>query len=132
MVTEAIPFNVCGTFSAVCVAVYDGDTVTVAMKFRQEQPELFKIRMLGINAPEIKTRKKDKAGNAVPEADRQKEKAAGIAAGNFLREKILNKDIRVDCTGFDHFGRVLGRIFFNGEDMSEMMLNNDHAVKFMV
>ena len=36
--------------------IYDGDTVTAAMKFRSNHYELFKIRIQGIDTPEIKYR----------------------------------------------------------------------------
>ena len=121
---EPESFTIRGDYSAKCVAVYDGDTITVEMKFRQEQPELFKIRLLGINAPEIRVLKSV--------ADREEIKKKAIEARDFLRDMVLDKEVTVNCAGLDGFGRVLGIITVKGvpKSINDIMLDEGHAEQF--
>jgi len=87
-------------YDAYVTAVYDGDTITVDIDlgldiFLQNQ----KIRLFGIDAPEV----------------RGKDKDAGIYARDWLRSNILDKHIVIhtikDSKG--KYGRYLGIIFIN-------------------
>ena len=88
-----------------CVHVYDGDTIQVVFPL---QNELFRwtCRLSGVDTPEIRTR-----NNA--------EKQFGYDVRNYLREKILNKMIVIECGEFDKYGRLLGKIF----------LQEDHVIQ---
>lgn len=102
---------------AKCVYVYDGDTIHVVFKMPNSS-ECFKwvIRMMGIDTPEMKTK------NLV-------EKAKAIQSRDFLKGKILDKVVILDCLEFDKYGRLLGNIFLEGEEqsLSQQMINNGHA-----
>lgn len=115
-------FTIKGDFQGICTDVYDGDTITVEIPFRQEELESFRIRMLRINAPEIKVR--------MTEPDRAAIKLAGLAAKDFLKEKIFEKEVQLQCSGFDNFGRVLATVFCDNEDICQLMLDSGHAVPF--
>jgi micrococcal nuclease len=82
-----------------CVDVYDGDTITVA--FKRSNEELIykhKIRLLGIDTPEVRTKNLE-------------EKKKGIEIRDILREKILNKIIFIKCGKFDKYGRLLAYVY---------------------
>lgn len=85
-----------------CVDVYDGDTIQVVF---QMQTELFRwtCRLTGIDTPEIRTRNKT-------------EKQFGYTVRNYLRERILNKMVVIECGEFDKYGRLLGKIFLKEEN----------------
>ena len=85
-----------------CVDVYDGDTIQVVF---QMQTELFRwtCRLTGIDTPEIRTRNKT-------------EKQFGYTVRNYLREKILNKMVVIECGEFDKYGRLLGKIYLKQEN----------------
>jgi endonuclease YncB( thermonuclease family) len=102
---------------AKCVYVYDGDTIHVVFKMPNSS-ECFKwvIRMMGIDTPEMKTK------NTV-------EKAKAVQSRDFLKGKILDKVVILDCLEFDKYGRLLGNIFLEGEEqsLSQQMIANGHA-----
>merc|ERR1719231_1697933 len=62
------------------VSVYDGDTITVAARHHKGSPALFKVRLAGIDAPEMR------GGSAA-------EKQAALAARDFLRDLVLEKHV---------------------------------------
>lgn len=75
------------------------------------------IRLMGIDTPEIK------AKNAT-------EKAAAVAARDFLRGLILDKVIIIKCLEFDKYGRLLGNLFTTDnttKSLSELMIEKGHA-----
>ena len=103
-------------------AVYDGDTVTVDIdlgfnsKLCNE-----KLRLLGINAPEIR-------GGT----DETRQKAR--EARDFLRSLILNKHVTVrtvkDQKG--KYGRYLAIIYLpDGQCVNLSMIENNHAEKYI-
>ena len=97
-------------FDATVVKVHDGDTITVSSLFRSF---VFPIRFLGIDAPEMN--------------------AGGEKARDWLRERILNKDVKVLIDRnkrVGKFGRLLGRIFHNGLDVGDEMLRNGLVTTF--
>ena len=104
------------TFKCKIVKCYDGDTVHAVFKF-DDKFQRFRIRLLGIDSAEIRT--KDKT---------QKELA--IKAKNRITELILNKIVYVECDKFDSFGRVLGVIRINKNDsksINDIMLEEGYC-----
>ena len=107
------------------VAVYDGDTITVASRVASTGPWLFKVRLVGIDAPEM--RAKDAA-----------EKAAATEARDALRGEILNTIVDLDVQpNLDKYGRILARVTrqrgcLGGrkEDMSTWLLDRGYAVPY--
>ncbi len=75
------------------VGIADGDTVTVLNSSNTQ----FKIRLMGIDAPE----KKQGFGNKSKE---------------FLSDLVFNKRVTVEYSKQDKYGRTVGKIFVNGVD----------------
>ena len=96
-----------------CVDVYDGDTIQVVF---QLQTELFRwtCRLTGIDTPEIRTRNKT-------------EKQFGYTVRNYLREKILNKMVVIECGEFDKYGRLLGKIYLKQEKDAQSGGDNENS-----
>ena len=97
--------------------VVDGDTIDVTVDLGFSIFHNVTVRLLGINAPE--TRTKD-----------LKEKARGFEAKDFLR--IYLDDNRysfmsMESDKLDGFGRSLAHVFVDGENLSELMLREGHA-----
>lgn len=92
------------TYKAFVKEVYDGDTITVDifLGFNITMTNI-KIRLLGIDTPEIRT--KDLI-----------EKEKGLITRDWLREKILNKKILLHTKEKGKFGRWLGVIWSINED----------------
>lgn len=78
---------------AKCVANYDGDTVDIVFKYKNEFIKV-NCRIIGIDTPELKSKNK-------------KLKKLAYRAKQFLADTILNKVVVVHMLDFDKFGRVL-------------------------
>ena len=86
------------------VRVADGDTITVLDTANAHH----KIRFHGIDAPE-------------------KGQAFGKAAGKFLAGLVAGRDVRVEYTKCDRYGRILGTVFCDGRDINLEMLKAGYA-----
>lgn len=75
--------------------VLDGDTVETA--------DVQKIRLKGINTPE-------------------KSMLLSEEAKNFLEEQVLGKAVEVESFGQDKYGRILGYLFLDGENVNVKIL----------
>ena len=104
-------------YNAFVEKVYDGDTITCDIDcgfgiILKKQ----KIRLYGINTPEIKGIEREK----------------GIKSRDKLREKILNKNIIIktikDKKG--KYGRILGIIYYNNENINDWLISNNLATKY--
>jgi len=82
-----------GTILGKVVGVSDGDTITVldTEKFQH------KVRLIGIDAPE-------------------KKQAFGQASKQSLSELVFDKDVKVEVTKLDRYGRGLGTVFVGEVD----------------
>ena len=84
---------------------YDGDTCTSS--------EGEKIRLACIDTPEIRG-KKAKPNEA-------------IAARNFLNNKIKGKKVSIRRITEDKYGRTVGELSFNGENLQEILVKEGRA-----
>ena len=76
------------------VAVADGDTITVLDESKQQH----KIRLMGIDAPE-------------------KKQAYGQSSKESLSDLVYMKDVDVFWLKHDRYGRTIGKVSFDGNDM---------------
>ena len=99
-------------YKAKCLRVIDGDTVELMFDLGMNQFRKERVRIYGINTPEIFGVKKE-----------TEEYAKGMEAKEFVEEFVKDADLLVqtikDKTG--KYGRYLARIFkFEGDDMVKM------------
>ncbi len=101
-------------YSAFVESVYDGDTITISIDcgfgiVLKKQ----KIRLYGINTPEV----------------RGEERELGLISRDKLREKILNKDIVIETIKDKKgkYGRYLGIIYYEGENINDWLVKNKLA-----
>ena len=85
--------------------VTDGDTLWVRPSAGSEA---VKIRMDGIDAPEIC-------------------QSHGAASRDALAARVLHQNVSVHARSRDGYGRVLGRIELQREDVGEWMVSQGHA-----
>lgn len=111
-------------YKAEVLSVYDGDTITVMIDQGMKHFARVKVRMIGINTPEIRTKDLD-------------EKARGYAAKEYLKSRIEGKTIVINTVKKGKFGRWLGVIWLYGEGMEELgeslndeMIRMGHAVAY--
>jgi len=99
-------------FIAQVIKVHDGDTVTLRTNFRDFD---FPLRLASIDAPELNT--------GVP----------GEESRDFLKGIVENETVQVKINRFnrvDKYGRLLGDIVVNGQNVGELMLIFGYALPF--
>ena len=89
-------------FEAVVVSVYDGDTITV------RTDETIKIRLYGIDAPELK-------------------QLFGQASKQALSGLVFGKKVTVKPDKKDRYGRTIARVEIDGRDVSVQMVGTGMA-----
>lgn len=106
------------TYKAHVVSIYDGDTLTVDIDLGFcVNLKKIKVRLFGLNTPEIKGQSRDK----------------GLISRDALRSRILDKDIviRTIKDQQEKYGRWLGIVELDGEDINHWMIVNKYAVPYM-
>ena len=76
------------------IAVHDGDTVALQNESGQK-----KIRLAGIDAPELN-------------------QPFGIESWRSLREAVIEKQVQVETSKIDKYGRVVGKVMLDGRDIN--------------
>lgn len=89
------------------VHVSDGDTVTL----KDEDGEKHKVRLNGIDAPEIG-------------------QDYGDESRDFVKQLALNKSASVEVIGVDQYDRVLGILYIGGINVNEELLSNGLAWQY--
>ena len=87
--------------------VHDGDTVTC----HDTSGRAHKIRLLGIDAPEIK-------------------QPHGTLARSALERKVGHRRVAVESRGYDKHGRLLGKLWLDERDVCREMVAEGHAWVF--
>ena len=101
--------------------VVDGDTIDVTLDLGFSVLHKTRVRLFGIDTPESRTRNKD-------------EKARGKMSAAFLKMAVEGADTVVIRTKLrdskGKFGRVLGTVVCDGEDINEAMIDAHLAAKY--
>jgi len=102
------------------IKVVDGDTVDVNIDVGFSIFHKARVRMYGMDTPESRTRDLD-------------EKARGLISKQFIVDKVANAKeiiIKTQKDGKGKFGRVLGKIFIDGENINQSMIDQSLAVEY--
>ena len=107
--------------------VVDGDTIDVHIDLGFSVSVKKRVRFVGINAPESRTRD-------------LKEKARGLAAKDRVKAMLAeNPSFTLESTEIGKYGRVLGKIHLNVLDgvecltqicLNEQLVKENHAVEY--
>ena len=102
------PFRqITSSFNAKCVKVTDGDSIRVTWTGRDFD---FPVRLSGINAPELNN--------------------GGKESGDWLRDLILDKEIRIEIDRDNRvgkFGRIIGEVIHNGININQLSLSQGRS-----
>ena len=115
------------TYRAKVVDIYDGDTITVLIRYRLKTIK-FKVRMLGYDSPEMRPLWNN--------PNRFEIKKSAIKAKIALQNKIINKIVNLECGDFDKYGRLLGTVYINGGlcessiNINQWMIYNGFGYKY--
>jgi len=99
--------------------VVDGDTVDAIVDLGFDTWKHIRVRLVGINTPETRTRDLE-------------EKARGLAAKDFVVEMFKNHQNKfiLHSQGVGKYGRCLGNIFFGDKSLNDMLISEGHAVEY--
>ena len=106
-------------YSAKVLRVVDGDTLDAQVDLGFDTFKKIRIRLVGINTPESRTR------DLV-------EKEKGLAAKARVKELLKehkNKFI-LHSQGVGKFGRCLGEIFLGDSKLNDILIEEGHAVPY--
>ena len=106
-------------YNAKCLRVVDGDTVDATVDLGFDTWKKIRIRLVGINTPETRTRDLE-------------EKAKGLAAKNFLIDllKKHNNEFILHSQGVGKYGRCLDNLFLGEANVNDLLINEGHAVEY--
>ena len=109
------------TYNVTLDRVVDGDTIDVIVDLGFFIMKKVRVRLLGVDAPETRTKDVEM-------------KKAGIKAKEFVQVYLSQNpdsiEMKLVSKKLDSFGRALGYIYVNGEDLSEILIKHGHAKPF--
>ena len=118
------------TYRAVVTRVIDGDSILVSLDLGFGISIKDSVRLLGIDTPESRTRRKQEKVLGLAAKARIK---AIIGEARLIPGKRGKKQIFVSTTkdGKGKFGRILGTLWVNGENVNLQLVAEGHAREYM-
>jgi|TARA_B100000073_G_scaffold300786_1_gene267412 micrococcal nuclease len=104
-------------YNAKVIRVVDGDTVDALVDLGFSTFKKVRIRMMGINAPESRTRDME-------------EKAKGLAAKIRLEELLEEEKFVLESHGVGKFGRCLGTLHVDDVNVNKTLVEEGHAWEY--
>lgn len=107
-------------YNAQVIRVIDGDTFEVKIDLGFHISIVEKIRLYGVDTPEIRTRSKS-------------EKEKGLEAKKFVEDVFNNSstNLKIKSYGRDKYGRILADFIIHDKLLSQLLLENNMAVEYM-
>jgi len=97
--------------------VVDGDTVDALVDLGFDTWKKVRLRMMGINTPESRTRDLE-------------EKKRGLAAKDRLIELLGEGNFTLQSHGVGKYGRCLGELFVEDININQQLITEGHAVEY--
>jgi len=117
-------FTLADDYLAKIVKVVDGDTVNAVLDLPGFGLCKFKVRLYGINTPELRPPKID------PKRDEIIIKAK--EAKKVLSSKVLNQIVTLKCYGWGKYGRLLAEIIVGDENINEWLVKNGYGERYII
>ena len=105
------------TYKATLDRVVDGDTIDALIDLGFDTWKKVRVRMVGMNAPESRTRDLE-------------EKKLGLAAKARLIELLEDGNFILQSHGVGKYGRCLGTLFVNDVDLNKTLITEGHATEY--
>lgn len=106
-------------YNAKCLRVVDGDTLDAQIDLGFDTHKIIRIRLVGINTPESRTRDLE-------------EKKRGLAAKDRVKELLKSNKNKfvLHSQGVGKYGRCLGEIFLGESKLNDILIEEGHAVPY--
>lgn len=111
-----IPVYIPKLINVPVIKVYDGDTITIAVKIDKTYYK-YRVRLSGIDTPEIKT-------------NNEREKQRAIQAREYLSSLILHKNVHIKDVFYEKYGRLCGTIYYKNKNINQTMIDSGCAVSY--
>lgn len=100
-------------YSATVLKCYDGDTFTCTVKLGLDVFKLEKVRINGIDSPEMNTME-------------------GKDAAKFIQKLMQGKEVIIDTNHDDRekYGRLLCKVYLDGEDIGALLIKKGMAKEY--
>lgn len=98
------------------IEVYDGDTVTAAVELDKDTFRSFKVRLAGLDAPEMRP--------PLNAPNRSELLKAAESAKDYLQTLLLNRLVHIQFLGTEKYGRQLARIYLEDPAAGKMSVND--------
>jgi len=114
------------SYRCVVTRVVDGDTCDVDIDLGFNEWRRDRVRLMGIDTPESRTRNKKEKVLGLASKARFKEivKSASLLDGKRGKKNIYLKTTK---EGKGKFGRILGTIYVNDTNVNEQLMKENHA-----
>jgi micrococcal nuclease len=106
-----LPPSAAALDACTAVRVHDGDTLTLRCGQRSDHPRRIKVRIWGIDAPELA------------------QDHWGYRARDRLRQ-LARGTLRVQPVGRDDYGRTVGRVYRDAEDLGLALVREGYAAVY--
>lgn len=105
------------------VDVHDGDTIMVVI-FLGKRPYKFQLRMMGYDSPEMQP--------PLDNYHRNEEISAATEAREALRKLANERIFKVDCFGWDKYGRILGELIDpkDNSSINKLMIKHGYGYPY--
>jgi len=104
-------------YSAKITDVYDGDSITAIVDLGFELFTIKKLRLAGIDTPELKS-------------SMMLEKELARQARDYLKGLVLNKDVRIVTYKKGKYGRYLADVYISEQKVNDMLIARGYARKY--
>ena len=98
-------------YRAKVLKVTDGDTIEAVVDLGFKITIREKFRLYGVNTPESRTRDKE-------------EKKKGLAAKEFVKKRIMDREVTIETTKKGKFGRYLAKVYYSNAMRENICLND--------
>lgn len=107
------------TYKGTVLSVYDGDTITVRLDLGFKISTEVKLRLVGIDTPELR-------------GGTEETKAAARAARDHVRSRVSGVEVRVQTTKKGKYGRWLGVVWIadDSESLNDELIRLNHATPY--
>lgn len=107
-------------YNAICSRVIDGDTIDAKIDLGFNVWIECRIRFLGVDAPEARTRNLE-------------EKLQGLRTKEYVKEimSTVGGHFVLKSHGVGKYGRCLGEIFINGENINQKLISEGYAKEYL-
>lgn len=117
-------------YPARCTKIIDGDTIDVTLDLGLRMTSTQRIRLLGVNCPELHATDRD-----VREAALAAESFTQNVIGDWQKNRPEAFPLLITTAKSDSFGRWLADVesaIYSGDSLNKQLIDNGHAVPFMI